>query len=98
MLLKVVGHKQSLLLLIRISAVVPFKAGILAPVVGKVIASVVVGAVLKVNELHGAGVHLALLQGLQLWGALNSTCTACAVNSRLVSLRVHAWFAQASPD
>ncbi len=66
MLLEVVGYKQSLLLLIRISAVVSFKASILAPVVGKVIASVVVGAVLKVNELHSAGVHLALLQGFQL--------------------------------
>ena len=66
LLLKVGCDKFCLLLAVRIPAVVSLKASILAPVIAKIIASVVVAPILKVDELHGAGVHPTLLQRLQL--------------------------------
>lgn len=66
LLLKVVCHKQSLLFQTRISAVVTLKASIFAPIICKVISSVVIAAILEIDELHGAGVDLTLLQSPQL--------------------------------
>ena len=66
LLLKVVCHKQSLLFQTRISAVVTLKASVFAPIIRKVISSVVIAAILEIDELHGAGVDLALLQSPQL--------------------------------
>lgn len=73
LLLEIGSHKGSLLLGVRVSTVIAFKASIFTPVVPKIKPSVVVAAILKVNELHGGGIHLALLQCLQFLASLSGT-------------------------
>ena len=84
LLLEIGFYKRSLLLSVRVSTVVPLKASILIPVVPKIKTSVVVAAILKVNELHGGGINLTLLQGSQL---LSSLCKMLTESMRIVDLR-----------